>query len=67
MIQLPKVGDVVEKLHMSREDQRFYFVLENPHERYYKIVNIATGDKHNWNLGWTELAENSWEYEWRIV
>ena len=66
-MQLPKVGDVVEKLDMPWEDKRFYLILENPHERFYKIVNIVTGERWNWNLGWTEIAERDWEHEWRIV
>jgi len=67
MMQLPKVGDVVEKLDMPWEEKRFYLIIENPHERFYKIANIVTGERWNWNLGWTELSERSWEYEWRIV
>jgi hypothetical protein len=66
-MQIPKVGDVVEKLDMSWKDHRFFFILENPHERYYKILNIATGEKWNWNLGWGEETEKDWEYQWRIL
>lgn len=66
-MQLPKVGDVIEKLDMGWDDHRFWFVLENPYERYYKIVNVATGVKWNWNLGWRDNAELDWEREWRIV
>lgn len=66
-MQLPKVGDVVEKLDMPWTDHRFFFILENPYERYYKVVNVATGQRWNWSLGWRDNAELDWEREWRIV
>jgi len=66
-MELPKVGDVVEKLLPVKDEDRFFFVLENPYERFYKMVNIATSQKENWNLGWTEEAEKHWKYEWRII
>jgi len=66
-MQLPKVGDIIEFINKSKEQDRFYLVIKNTCERYYGIVNIATGKRMNWNLGWTELAEREWEHEWRIV
>lgn len=66
-MQLPKVGDVVERLNAFKDDRRFFLVLERPHERYYKLYNIITGEKSGWNLGWSEEAERDWGYQWRIV
>jgi hypothetical protein len=65
-MQLPKVGDVIEKLDRA-DNQRFYIVLENPHDRYYKMYNIVTGERSGWSMGWTEDAERRWKHEWRIV
>ena len=57
-MQLPKVGDIVEFINKSKEQDRFYLVIKNTYERYYGIVNIATGKRMNWNIGWTDLADD---------
>ena len=66
-MQLPKVGDVIERLDAFRDNQRFFLVIERPYERYYKMYNIVTGEKSGWNLGWGNVEEKHWERQWRIV
>ena len=66
-MQLPKVGDIVEFINKSKEQDRFYLVIKNTYERYYGIVNIATGKRMNWNIGWTDLADDHHEKYWRII
>lgn len=66
-MQLPKVGDVIERIDAFRDNDRFFLIIERRSERYYKIYNIATGHKSGWNLGWGEDTEKYWEHQWRIV
>ena len=66
-MQLPKVGDVIERLDTFRDNGRFFLIIEKQSERYYRMYNIITGEKINWNLGWGEDTEKHWEYQWRIV
>lgn len=62
---LPRVGDIIEMLN-PYERHKYRLVIGNPHERYYRIECLKTGEKFGWNLGWSKEAESDWEFEWKI-
>ena len=63
--RLPRVGDIVEMLG-DYERNKYRFIIGNPHERYYKVECLKTGERFGWNIGWSKDAETNWEHTWKI-